>query len=165
MRPIQKTGGSVYYSEHDSDPSAQVKPLSFGGRLREERLRMGLTQTEMADVGGVKRTTQHIYESDIRVPDLNYLMRVRDAGADLSYLVLGARQGVSGVDAVSISPSALTHIYRVVDEVCVDAEGRLLPLESRLRVFQLLCAQMKGKDSHASTLETLRKEFARFAGT
>lgn len=165
MRPVQKNGESVHNSKHNSEQATLVNPPKFGTRLREERLRLGLTQAEMAEIGGVKRTSQHIYESDIRVPDLHYLTRVRDAGADLGYLVLGVRQAAQGDDVMTISRSALSNIYRVVDEVCVDADDRLLPLESRLRVFQLLCASMKGQDASSSSLEALRNEFARFAGT
>lgn len=164
-RPVRKNGENVLNYEHDSEPVAKVKPRSFGERLREERLRIGMTQTEMAEIGGVKRTTQHIYETDIRTPDLTYLMRVRDAGADLSYLVLGCREGPQGADFLTLSRGALSNIYRLVDEVCVDAEGRLLPLEARLRVFQLLCATVKGQDASASSLEAMREEFARFTGT
>lgn len=165
MRPVQKSGESVHNSKHDSEPIPSVNPQQFGARLREERLRLGLTQAEMAEIGGVKRTSQHIYESDIRVPDLNYLMRTRDAGADLGYLVLGVRQPTQGEGVMTISHSALSNIYRVVDEVCVDVDGGLLPLESRLRVFQLLCASMKGQEASSLSLEALRNEFARFAGT
>ncbi|MDP2440186.1 MAG: helix-turn-helix transcriptional regulator [Hydrogenophaga sp.] len=149
-------------SAHDSVQTLDVKPRSFGERLQDERLRLGLTQTEMAEIGGVKRTTQHIYESDIRVPDLNYLGRVRDAGADLRYLVLGIRQDAG---AIPFNPSELTNMYRAVDEICVDREGCLLPLESRVRVFQVLCASTQVKGGSTTTIEALREEFARFAGT
>lgn len=149
-------------SEHDSARAVEVKPRSFGARLQDERLRLGLTQTEMAEIGGVKRTTQHIYESDIRVPDLNYLGRVRDAGADLRYLVLGVRQDAG---AITFTPSSLTSMYRVVDEICVDSDGKLLPLETRVRVFQVLCASSQVQGGATTNIEALREEFARFAGT
>ena len=163
MNYEQKKFGNELNSKHDSVPIVEVKPRSFGQRLREERVRIGLSQTEMAEIGGVKRTTQHIYESDIRVPDLNYLERVRDAGADLSYLVLGVRQTPGGADGIPINHTTLANIYRVVDEICIDAEGRLLPLESRLRVFQVLCASMKVHGATPKNLEALREELARFA--
>lgn len=165
IRPVQKISNTVQNIEHHSVSSAKVKPLTFGERLREERERMGLTQTAMAEIGGVKRTTQHIYETDIRVPDLNYLTLVKDAGADLSYLVLGERQPSNRADALVVSYLALSNIYRVVDEFCIDAKGKPLPLESRLRFFQLLCVSMKGRDSKDADLDVLREELSRFAGT
>lgn len=160
--PVQKNDVHVRNDQHDSPSIVQVKPRSFGERLREERLRIGLTQAEMAEIGGVKRTTQHIYESDVRTPDLTYLMLVRDAGADLSYLVHGYREGPQGADFLTLSRTALSNIYRLVDEVCVDSKEGLQPLEVRLRVFQLLCAMLKGKDASASSLDAIREEFARF---
>lgn len=163
IRPVQKKFEIDPNVKHHSVPTVEVKPRSFGERLREERVRIGLSQTEMAEVGGVKRTTQHIYESDIRVPDLKYLDRVRDAGADLSYLVLGVRQAPEGADGIPINHTTLANIYRVVDEVCIDAEGRLLPLESRVRVFQVLCASMKVHGTTPKNLEALREELARFS--
>lgn len=165
MKFARESEDHVRNSEHDNEPIARVKPRPFGERLREERLRIGLTQTEMAEIGGVKRTTQHIYESDVRTPDLTYLMLVRDAGADLSYLVFGYREGPQGADFLTLSRTALSNIYRLVDEVCLDAKDGLQPLEVRLRVFQLLCSTLKGKDASASSLDAIREEFARFTDT
>jgi len=123
---------------------------------------MGLTQTEMGELGGVKRTTQHFYESDIRVHDLNYLGRVREAGADLGHLVLGLRQDAG---AIPFNPPAPTNMYRAVDEICVDSDGRLLPLERRVRVFQVLCSSNLVQGCAKANIEALREEFARFVGT
>lgn len=69
-----------------TEPSGFVNSLSFGSRLREERERLGLSQAQFAEVGGVARTTQNIYESDIRSPDVAYLGKLRDIGVDASYL-------------------------------------------------------------------------------
>ncbi|WP_342133514.1 helix-turn-helix domain-containing protein [Hydrogenophaga sp. OTU3427] len=162
---VQKSVEHVHISDHDTAPASQVKPRPFGARLREERLRVGLTQVQMAEVGGIKRTTQHLYESDVRTPDLDYLVRVRDAGLDLSYLVLGYREARHSEDFLTFSRTALSNIYQFVDEVCVDADGRLQALAVRLRVFQLLCSIMKDQDASTSSLEVIREEFARFTGT
>jgi transcriptional regulator with XRE-family HTH domain len=43
--------------------------LSFGRRLREARDRLRLTQQQFAELGGVKRVSQHLYEQDAGVPD------------------------------------------------------------------------------------------------
>ncbi|KPM95207.1 hypothetical protein AOR11_24555, partial [Vibrio alginolyticus] len=40
-----------------------------GERLKAERERLGLSQTAMAQVGGVGKTTQINYEKDARSPD------------------------------------------------------------------------------------------------
>ena len=47
MKSVRKDEFSVRDGEHDSGPCVGVKPRPFGERLREERLRMGLTQAEL----------------------------------------------------------------------------------------------------------------------
>jgi transcriptional regulator with XRE-family HTH domain len=70
------------------DPSLQ----QFGARLREERERLRLSQVELASTCGVGRTTQHIYESGVRAPDVRYLLLAASAGVDLIFLL---SQGLS----------------------------------------------------------------------
>ena len=82
---------------------------TLGSRLREERKRLGLLQPAFAEVGGVKRVTQHLYEQDERVPDANYLLRVHAHGADIGYILLGIR---NGANAVSVDMNVLCDIYR-----------------------------------------------------
>ena len=64
-----------------------VKTQSFGDRLRSERIRLGLNQSDFAALAGIKRTAQHFYETDARVPDIRYLERIQQAGADIEYLM------------------------------------------------------------------------------
>ena len=66
--------------------------MSFGRRLREARDRLRLTQEQFAELGGVKRVSQHLYEQDARVPDLNYLLRLKEHGIDVGHLVLGSEK-------------------------------------------------------------------------
>lgn len=165
VKDVQKQSIDVHISEHHSDRRAEVNPRTFGQRLRQERDRLGLSQTDFAERGGVRRTTQHIYESDTRVPDLNYLERVQEAGADLAYLVLGVRLPAGRQDTLTLSYTALSNIYRVVDEFCRDDDGNPLPLDSRLRFFQLLCASLKDRGSSDAEVDSLRSELARFTGT
>ncbi|WP_232338784.1 helix-turn-helix domain-containing protein [Burkholderia cenocepacia] len=62
-----------------------------GSRLREERLRIGLSQDEFAAVGGITRRSQSAYESDERSPDASYLLGVRAIGVDIYYVLTGER--------------------------------------------------------------------------
>jgi len=165
VKSVQKKVEDVQLSEHHSDQRAAVNPRTFGQRLRQERDRLGLSQADFAERGGVRRTTQHIYESNTRVPDLNYLERVQDAGADLAYLVLGERFPVGHQNALMLSYASLSNIYRVVDEFCRDDDGNPLSLDSRLRFFQLLCASLKDRGSSDAEMDSLRSELARFAKT
>ena len=60
-------------------------------RLREERKRLGLTQEELAIIGGVKVSAQSIYERGVRVPNAIYLANIAKAGVDVLYVVTGKR--------------------------------------------------------------------------
>lgn len=62
-----------------------------GERLREERMRLSLSQDEIAAVGGVTRRTQVAYESDGRALDAGYLISVRELGVDVLYVLTGER--------------------------------------------------------------------------
>ncbi|VWC49078.1 Cro/Cl family transcriptional regulator [Burkholderia lata] len=59
--------------------------------MRDERLRIGLSQDEFATVGGVARRSQSAYESDERSPDATYLLAVREIGVDIGYVLTGER--------------------------------------------------------------------------
>ncbi|WP_426232895.1 helix-turn-helix domain-containing protein [Pseudomonas sp. TWP3-2] len=68
-----------------------LSELSAGDCLREERVRLGLKQEEMAQIGGVTRNTQGSYERDERRPDTGYLKALHAVGLDVLYVVTGAR--------------------------------------------------------------------------
>lgn len=62
---------------------------TLGGRLREERERLRLSQQELADKCGVTMRSQRNYEKDERLPDAGYLTALQDAGADVTYVLTG----------------------------------------------------------------------------
>jgi transcriptional regulator with XRE-family HTH domain len=68
-----------------------MKRHTMGARLQEERKRLGFTQDEMAEIGGVKRNTQFTYEADRSKPDADYLQRLYKKGLDVVYLLSGLR--------------------------------------------------------------------------
>lgn len=72
--------------------SESARSASIGGRIREERERLGLSQA--AFIGGDK-SSQIRYEKGERSPDAEYLSRVADSGADVQYIVTGKRGGQS----------------------------------------------------------------------
>jgi len=65
--------------------------VSFGDRLREERVRLRLNQTKFGELGGVSKKTQMLYESSERSPDATYLSAIADADVDVSYVLTGNR--------------------------------------------------------------------------
>lgn len=65
------------------------KAASIGARIREERLRIGLSQTAFAKLLGVHRKTQSNYEQGERKPDTEYLESAARAGVDVGYVLSG----------------------------------------------------------------------------
>ena len=74
-------------------------------RLREERVRLGLSQHDFAEIGGVSRKTQSAYESGATAPDVAYLSLVAARGVDVHYVFSGTREG--GVVAGHVEIEAL----------------------------------------------------------
>lgn len=64
--------------------------------LKIERKRLGLTLQQMAEVGGVSRSSQVGYESAARVPDAAYLKKIASAGADVHFVLYGERLSLEG---------------------------------------------------------------------
>ncbi len=62
---------------------------TFAMRLKAERVRLGLTQAELAELGGVHVNSQAGYEKDSSSPTAEYLARVATHGVDIGYLFNG----------------------------------------------------------------------------
>lgn len=71
----------------------------IGGRLKEERDRVGLKQPALAALGGVSKTSQVNYETGKRAPDALYLAAVAAAGVDVQYVVTGVSSATGPEDA------------------------------------------------------------------
>lgn len=84
---------------------------SLGNRLKEERKRLGLNQTEMAEHGGVQITAQANYEKDVRRPDADYLFGINKIGADILYIITGKRTPIQ-MSSLSIEETSLVDYYR-----------------------------------------------------
>ena len=65
--------------------------VSIGERLREERVRLGMSQTTFGEVGGVTKKTQMLYEGGERAPDAGYLAAAAESGVDVRYVITGQR--------------------------------------------------------------------------
>lgn len=101
--------------------------------MRDAREKLRLTQTQFGELGGVKRVSQHLYEAGDRVPDVNYLIRLKDHGVDVSHLlgVGGHRNGSANYADAHIYLS----VFRAVDEFARDATGAPFSSAERERFF------------------------------
>ncbi|TLF45930.1 hypothetical protein FEI13_17595 [Halomonas urmiana] len=77
--------------------------VSFGERLRGERERMGLTQTQFGDLAGVTKKTQMLYENGERSPKADYLTAISGAGADIEYVLTGNRSVRGSIGSSEVS--------------------------------------------------------------
>lgn len=65
--------------------------VSLGERLREERERLGMSQTQFGDLAQVTKKTQMLYEGDQRSPKADYLTAIASQGIDVQYVLTGNR--------------------------------------------------------------------------
>ncbi|MDU9414827.1 helix-turn-helix transcriptional regulator [Pseudomonas sp. zfem005] len=70
--------------------------MGLGIRLREERLRLKLNQTDFAALAQVAKNSQLNYEKGERSPDADYLAAIASAGVDVLYVVTGEKAQSTG---------------------------------------------------------------------
>ena len=105
---------------------------SLHERLKEERIRLGLTQADFAGKGGVLRRAQVHYESGERCPDGHYFAKIAAAGADVHYILTGNKSKIN-YQAMKIAElmDALNEKQRKEIFTAIEKEKRLNELEAR----------------------------------
>jgi len=63
--------------------------IDYGIRLKEQRIDFKLTQPELAEIGGVTRTTQLSYEKSRTSPPVSYWEKLYKKGFDIIYIITG----------------------------------------------------------------------------
>jgi len=90
-------------------------------RLREERNRIGLSQSELGAALSVGKTTVIRWEKGESYPDAVQLAKLIEIGIDAAYIVTGARSSIvaEAVTAESLTPQekALLDNYRHAPEM------------------------------------------------
>jgi transcriptional regulator with XRE-family HTH domain len=99
-----------------------------------ERLRLGLSQTALADLGGVSKATQVAYEAGTTRPDSAYLAQVATAGVDVCWLLTGRKL------SPSIHWELLFEIRDLIDEWATERGKPTLQAE-RDGLLRVLYAQ------------------------
>ncbi len=67
-------------------------------RWCEERLRLGLTQGQLAEALGISRTSATMYEAGKQMPGAEVLMNLRHVGADVLFILTGQRERAALLD-------------------------------------------------------------------
>lgn len=89
--------------------------MTVGERLKEERTRLGLSQTALGAVAGVGKATQINYEKDSGSPTANYLIAVATVGVDMMYVLSGVRTP-RPVEGLSVTEEKVLDNYRSLPE-------------------------------------------------
>lgn len=89
--------------------------MGIGDRLKEERERLGFSQTEFSAVAGASKNSQYNYEKGDRSPDANYLAAVAEKGVDILYVVTGERKP-QATDSIGGEAMELLKLYEAVGE-------------------------------------------------
>lgn len=74
--------------------------MELNERLRKIRNDMGLTQADFAELGGVKVLAQTNYERGMRVPSLEYLLKLKESGVDINFIIFGEVVDVNGLSSM-----------------------------------------------------------------
>lgn len=96
-----------------------------GERLREERERLGLNQTEFGVLLGVSRGTQKNYELEANSLDLRYVAALEKCGVDAAFVLTGRRSTPLGV-LFSPEEEKLIRQYRSITPFDQEAIRRFL---------------------------------------
>lgn len=89
--------------------------MGIGERLKEERERLGLNQTDFAALAGASKNTQYNYEKGERSPDSNYLAAAAAQGVDVLYVITGVRT-LQSSSSFTAEETEFVEILRSVDE-------------------------------------------------
>jgi len=89
--------------------------VGIGDRLKEERERLGFSQTEFSAVAGASKNSQYNYEKGDRSPDANYLAAVADKGVDILYVVTGERKP-QAADSIAAEALELIELFEQVSD-------------------------------------------------
>lgn len=79
--------------------------MTIGTRLKEERERLKLSQTALAEAAGTTKKTQIDYEKDNTQPKAQYLAFVAAMGIDVAYVITGVR-----LENVASTPTELAFL-------------------------------------------------------
>ncbi|MBI5921287.1 MAG: helix-turn-helix transcriptional regulator [Betaproteobacteria bacterium] len=112
-------------------------PSGFGLRLKEERKRLGKTQAEFAEAGGVGRLSQIQYENESTAPTTRYLSGIANLGVDLAYLLLGVRLG-TGQLTTEQEERIDKKAFELIEAYAEAQPDRRLGAESRRVLYRVL---------------------------
>lgn len=100
--------------------------MEIADRLKEERERLGLSQTAFGQLGGAGKTTVIAWERGSAFPNAAFLALLAEHGLDVAYVVTGSRKGPPPLTLTAEEQVLLDHFRSASKEVRRAALGALL---------------------------------------
>jgi transcriptional regulator with XRE-family HTH domain len=110
----------------------------FGDRLLQERTRLGLTQSKLAELMQVKPLTVVQYEKGLTKPNLASIYRLQDAGFRLQFLLFGRENVPKPGD---LPDDIFDNIVSVISSLERKIDDGAFPPEIKFRMFLILLDQ------------------------
>lgn len=119
--------------------------ITFAKRLKDERDRLGLSQTQLALDTGISRLLISRYELAKTLPGTEVLMKMNARGIDVAFLITGIRS------VLDREPDLFNRAYQEVKRQAMDSGEVLSSKEHSARAWTLFNA-INSADSKLNTL-------------
>lgn len=90
--------------------------MGIGDRLKEERERLGFSQTDFAALAGASKNSQYNYEKGDRSPDAEYLAAIAAHGVDVQFVVTGERVAPA-LDRITATEAVMLARFRAMTDL------------------------------------------------
>lgn len=108
---------------------------SFGSRLRSERMRLGMTQEQLAQVMGVKKLTVLQYEKGNSQPHMGLVYKLENFGFNMPFLIFADKLRYQ---LEALAPSTIEMITGLVAEIERNFGGGTFTDSARFRMQLVL---------------------------
>lgn len=106
----------------------------FARRLKEERDRLGLSQTQLANEAGISRLLISRYELAKTLPGTEVLLKMNDRGIDVAFLITGNRS------VLDREPELFNRAHEEVKRQVKDSGEVLTSKEHSVRAWTIFSA-------------------------
>lgn len=142
----------------------------IGDKLRERRLELGMTQSQIAKITGIKKNTISNYENNVSAPNENNIFKLMEVlKCDANYLFEWDK--VEDIQLM-LNEKASIKKYRTLDEYGKKAVDDLLDIEyercqqeKKLEVIQLPISELKVSAGNGNWIEDNRYGTIKVADT
>jgi transcriptional regulator with XRE-family HTH domain len=120
---------------------------NFNERLKEERKRLGLNQTDFAALANVGQIAQVNYENGKRNPDSKYLQAIANAGADVQYILTGTRsQQIQATPPTNYVNLNKKKIEKVMEDLTAEQQAEVIKVaeeKQRMNWYEIELSTLK----------------------